>query len=144
LALSCDIRIAGEGANFGQPEIKLGLVPGFGGTQRLVRLVGIGQAKELILTGNIISAREAESIGLVNSVVKNEELMRKAEETARVLSEKSPLALRIAKKLINENQKLKQGLAEEISSFAGCFETEDHTEGIKAFLEKRNPMFKGK
>ena len=144
LALACDIRIAGEGAKFGQPEINLGLIPGFGGTQRLVRLVGIGKAKELILTGNIIGAREAESIGLVNSVVKDEELMKKAEETARVLSEKSPLVLRMAKKLINENQELQKGLAKEISSFAACFETEDHIEGIKAFLEKRKPVFKGK
>jgi enoyl-CoA hydratase len=144
LALACDIRIAGEGAMFGQPEIKLGLIPGFGGTQRLVRLVGAGKAKELILTGNIISAREAESIGLVNSVVKDEELMKKAEETAGVLSEKSPLILRIAKKLINENQELQKGLAQEMSFFAACFETEDHIEGINAFLEKRKPVFKGK
>jgi enoyl-CoA hydratase len=144
LALACDIRIAGEGAKFGQPEIKLGLVPGFGGTQRLARLVGTGKAKELILTGNIISAREAESIGLVNSIVKDEELMTKAEETAGVLSEKSPLVLRMAKALINENQELQKGLAQEMSFFAGCFETEDHTEGINAFLEKRKPRFKGK
>jgi len=144
LALACDIRIAGEGAKFGQPEINLGLVPGFGATQRLVRLVGVGKAKELILTGNVIGAREAESIGLVNSVVKDEELMKKAEETARMLSEKSPLVLRIAKRLINENQDFQKGLAKEISSFAECFETEDHIEGIKAFLEKRKPGFKGK
>ena len=144
LALACDIRIAGEGAKFGQPEIKLGLIPGFGGTQRLVRLVGMAKAKELILTGNIIVAREAESIGLVNSVVKDEELMKQAEEAARMLAEKSPLVLGMAKMLINEGQDLQKGLAKEISFFAGCFETEDHTEGINAFLEKRKPVFKGK
>ena len=144
LALACDIRIAGEGAKFGQPEIKLGLIPGFGATQRLVRLVGMGKAKELILTGNIIGAREAESIGLVNSVVKDEELMAKAEETAGMLSEKSPLVLRMAKMLINENQELQKGFEKETSFFAACFETEDHTEGINAFLEKRKPVFKGK
>ena len=118
LALACDIRIAGEGAKFGQPEVKLGLIPGFGGTQRLARLVGMGKAKELILTGNIIGAREAESIGLVNSVVKDEELMKQAEETAVALAEKSPLVLRMAKTLINENQELQKGLAKEISFFA--------------------------
>jgi enoyl-CoA hydratase len=144
LALACDMRIAEEGAKFGQPEIKLGLIPGFGGTQRLARLVGIGKAKELILTGNIIGAKEAEAIGLVNSVVKDEELMKKAEETAGMLSEKSPLVLSMAKKLINGNQELQKGLAKEISFFAECFETEDHAEGIKAFLEKRKPGFKGK
>lgn len=144
LALACDIRIAGEGAKFGQPEIKLGLIPGFGGTQRLARLVGTGKAKELILTGKIIGAIEAESIGLVNSVVKDGELMNRAEETAVVLAEKSHMVLRMAKNLINENQDLQKGLAKEISFFAACFETEDHIEGINAFLEKRKPVFKGK
>ena len=106
-------------------------------------LVGTGKAKELILTGRMIGAEEAGSIGLVNSVVKDEEVMSKALEMARVLSEKSPLILRMAKGLINENQKMQEGLAREISSFAAGFETEDHIEGIKAFLEKRKPTFKG-
>jgi enoyl-CoA hydratase len=143
LALACDIRIAGEGAKFGLPEVNLGLVPGFGGTQRLARLVGAGKAKELILTGKIIAAQDAESIGLVNIVVKDAEVMPKAMEMARVLSEKSPLILKMAKGLINENPDIQKGLAKEISSFAACFETEDHLERIKAFLEKRKPEFKG-
>ena len=144
LALACDMRIAGENAKFGQPEINIGLISGFGGTQRLARLVGVGKAKELIYTGAIIGAKEAESMGLVNLVVKDEEVMSKAGETARILSEKSPLILRKAKGLFKRNQDMQRALAKEISLFAGCFETEDHLEGISAFLEKRKPEFKGR
>ncbi len=143
LALACDMRIAGGSAKFGQPEVNIGLIPGFGGTQRLARLVGIGRAKEMILTGRIIDVREALSIGLVNNVVKDEELMEKAEETARVLAEKSPVAVKRAKGLINENQGIGRGLEMEIISFSECFASEDHVEGINAFLEKRKPKFKG-
>jgi enoyl-CoA hydratase len=143
LALSCDIRIAAESAKFGQPEINLGLIPGFGGTQRLARLVGIGRAKELIFTGRIIDAKEAEVIGLVNKVVKDGELMEKAKEMARVLAQKSPLALKMAKILINKNHDLKKALEMEIMDFSECFASEDHLEGIKAFLEKRRPEFRG-
>lgn len=143
IALACDIRIASESAKFGQPEVNLGLIPGFGGTQRLARLVGIGKAKEMILTGKIIDAREAESIGLVNRVVRNEELMEKAEEIAQVIAQKSPIVLKKAKSLINENMEIKRGLEMEIVSFAECFATQDHLEGINAFLEKRRPNFKG-
>lgn len=143
LALACDLRIAGEGAKFGMPEVNLGLIPGFGGTQRLTRLVGIGKAKEIILTGKIIDAKEAESIGLINSVVKDEELMDKAWEIAQVLAQKSPIAVKFAKNLINSNQEMKRRLDMEIISFSECFASEDHMEGINAFLEKRKPRFRG-
>lgn len=143
LALACDIRIVGENAKFGLPEMNLGLIPGFGGTQRLARLVGIGKAKEMIFTGKIIDAKEALSIGLVNSVVKDEELIVKAEEMALVLAEKSPITIKIAKGLINKNHDIKRGLEMEIVSFSECFASEDHVEGINAFLEKRRPRFRG-
>ena len=143
LALACDIRIAGEGAKFGQPEVNLGLIPGFGGTQRLSRLVGIGKSKEIILTGEIINAKEAASIGLVNSVVKDEDLMTKAEEMSQVIAQKSPIAVKMSKALINENQEITKGLEKEIEFFARCFTTQDRLEGINAFLEKRRPEFKG-
>ncbi|MBI2472737.1 MAG: enoyl-CoA hydratase/isomerase family protein [Planctomycetes bacterium] len=143
LALACDIRIAGESAKFGQPEVNLGLIPGFGGTQRLSRLVGVGKAKEMIFTGEILSAKEAESIGLANRVVKDEELMVKAEEIAQSIAQKSPLAVKMAKTLINENQEIEEGLEKEIALFAKCFATQDRMEGINAFLGKRKPVFKG-
>lgn len=143
LALACDIRIACEDAKFGQPEVNLGLIPGFGATQRLPRLVGIGKAKEMILTGRTIDAKEAEAIGLVNKVVKEGELMEKALEIARIIAQKGPVAVKLAKKLINENQEIKEGLEREIVSFSECFNTRDHREGINAFLEKRKPVFKG-
>ncbi len=143
LALACDIRIAGDNAKFGQPEVSLGLIPGFGATQRLTRLVGIGWAKELILSGRTIDVIEAESIGLVNSVVDDNKVMDKAEETAKVLAQKSPLAIKMAKNLINKNLDIKKGLEVETISFSECFASEDHVEGINAFLEKRRPKFKG-
>ena len=142
-AMACDIRIASENAKFGQPEINLGLIPGFGGTQRLARLIGIGRAKEMIFTGRIIDAKEAEAIGLVNKVVKDEELMEKAMEMAHVLAQKSPLNLKIVKNLINKNHDIKKAMDMEIMDFSEIFASEDHLEGIKAFLEKRKPIFKG-
>ncbi len=144
IALACDIRLASEDAKFGQPEINLGLVPGFGGTQRLPRLLGVGRAKELIMTGRIITAGEAQSMGLVNGLVKKDELLNRACEMAAVLAQKSPVALAESKKLINENRDLKTGFENEIVSFSRCFGTEDHIEGIRAFLEKRRAEFKGR
>ncbi|SNQ61510.1 enoyl-CoA hydratase/isomerase family protein [Candidatus Methanoperedens nitratireducens] len=143
LALACDIRIAGDGAKFGQPEVNLGLIPGFGATQRLTRLVGIGWAKELILSGRTIDVIEAESIGLVNSVVDDDKVMDKAAVTAKVLAQKSPLSIKMAKTLINKNPDIKKGLEVETISFSECFASDDHVEGINAFLEKRRPKFKG-
>jgi enoyl-CoA hydratase len=143
IALACDIRIAAESAKLGQPEVNLGIIPGFGGTQRLTRLVGIGKAKELILTGRIISAGEAERIGLVNSVVKDGELMDRTLELAELFLQKGPVALGTAKILINECWEIGNGLEREVVSFAECFASEDHIEGIRAFLEKRRPRFNG-
>jgi enoyl-CoA hydratase len=143
IALACDLRIASEDAKFGQPEVALGLVPGFGGTQRLTRLVGIGKAKEMILTGRPIDAREAETIGLVNRVVAAEKLLGSAEEIAAGLVLKSPVALKLAKMLINGNYDIGEGLKKEAAFFSDCFATEDRVEGINAFLEKRAPEFKG-
>jgi enoyl-CoA hydratase len=143
IALACDIRIASESAKFGQPEVNLGIIPGFGGTQRLTRLVGTGKAKELILTGRIINAGEAERIGLVNSVVKDEELMGRVADLAELFLEKSPMALGAAKMLIDRCREVGNGLEREVASFAECFASEDHAEGIDAFLEKRKPRFSG-
>jgi enoyl-CoA hydratase len=144
IALACDLRIASARAKFGQPEINLGLIPGFGGTQRLARVVGIGRAKDMVLSGRVIGADEAGAIGLVNRVVDDGELPGQAEETAAFLARKSPVALRLAKVLINEQQEIKKGLQREAASFADCFSSEDYREGIEAFLEKREPRFTGR
>ncbi len=143
IALSCDIRIASENAKLGQPEVNLGIIPGFGGTQRLARLIGIGKAKDMILNGKILGAREAEAAGLVTNVVAGGELLKKAEEMALALSQKSPVALRLAKMLINKNHDIAKGLEKETTSFSECFDTEDRLEGMNAFLEKRPPRFRG-
>jgi enoyl-CoA hydratase len=146
LALACDIRIASENASFGQPEINLGIIPGGGGTQRLTRLVGEGKAMELILTGEIIDARTAFSIGLVNHVVPADQLEAKTIAIANRIADKGPLALRLAKEAVKlaSRSNLDEGLRREIDLFALCFSTEDKDEGVKAFLEKRKPAFKGK
>lgn len=144
LAMSCDIRIASEKAKFGQPEVGLGITPGFAGTQRLGRLVGIGRAKELIYTSDIIDADEAYRIGLVNKVVAPEELMGKAMEMAEKIASKSQLAVRYAKTAINRGMEtdLDTAMAIEKDLFGLCFATEDQKEGMAAFLEKRKPNFK--
>lgn len=146
LALACDIRIASENASFGQPEINLGIIPGGGGTQRLTRLVGEGKAMEMILTGEIIDARTAFAIGLVNHVVPADQLQTKTLEIASRIAEKSPIALQLAKEAVKLASKsnLDEGLRREIDLFALCFSTEDKDEGVNAFLEKRKPAFKGK
>jgi enoyl-CoA hydratase len=146
LALACDIRIASEKASFGQPEINLGIIPGGGGTQRLTRLVGEGKAMELILTGAIIDAQTAFTIGLVNHVVPVDQLETKTMEIANRIAEKSPIALRLAKEAVKiaSRSSLDEGLRREVDLFALCFSSEDKDEGVSAFLEKRKPEFKGK
>ena len=146
LALACDIRIASENASFGQPEINLGIIPGGGGTQRLPRLVGEGKAMEMVLTGEIIDARTAFTIGLVNHVVPADQLQAKTLEMANRIAEKSPIALQLAKEAVKLASKsnLDEGLRREVDLFALCFSTEDKNEGVSAFLEKRKPAFKGR
>jgi enoyl-CoA hydratase len=146
IAMCCDIRIASETAKIGQPEVNIGIFPGGGGTQRLPRLIGWGRAKELLYTGRIIDATEAERIGLVDKVVPPTELETAVMELARNIASKSPVIIRLLKKTINKGMysNLLDGLSYEKSTFSLCFATEDHTEGIAAFLEKRSPQFKGK
>lgn len=145
IAMACHIRIAADNSKFGQPEVNLGLIPGHGGTQRLTRIVGIGKAMELILTGNPIDANEALRIGLVNKVVPAAELKSAVEELAKVILTKAPPALKFAIEAINANLEtpLHEGLKHEAYLFSECFNTEDFKEGTKAFLEKRKPVFKG-
>jgi enoyl-CoA hydratase len=146
LAMACDIRIASEDAKFGQPEINLAIIPGYGGTQRMARLIATGKAKELIYTGEMIDAMEAMRIGLVERVVKKEDLLDQAKQLATMILEKGPLAVRAAKKAINEGVvlPLREGLKVESRYFSELFDTEDQNEGAMAFLEKRKPTFKGK
>lgn len=146
LATACDIRICSETASFGQTEINVGILPGAGGTQRLARLIGMGKAKELIFTGKIISALEAERIGLVNMVVKPENLMETSINMAKAIAEKSPITLRVAKFVINNgvDQDMRTAQALERLGQTVVFSTDDHLEGITAFLQKRRPDFKGR
>lgn len=144
LALACHIRIAAENAKFGQPEVNLGIIPGYGGTQRLARLVGTGRAMELILTGEPIDAREAWRIGLVNKVVPQAELMATAMAVANKILTKGQLAIRLALKAVNMTREtnLTDGQALEASLFGVCCGSEDFKEGTSAFLEKRKAEFK--
>jgi enoyl-CoA hydratase len=146
VALACDMRIASETASFGQPEINLGIIPGGGGTQRLTRLVGEGRAMEMILSGQIIDAKTAFEIGLVNHVVPPDQLEAKTIELANTIAEKGPIAVRLAKEAVKiaSRSNLDEGLRREVDLFALCFATEDKDEGVNAFLEKRKPVFKGK
>src|SRR3954463_16094679 len=143
LAMSCGFRIAAESATFGQPEINLGLIPGFGGTQRLPRLVGEGKALEMNLVGNPISAEEALRFGLVNQVVPDHELFDTTLSWARKLSQQAPLAAQKIKQ-ISASGELTDGIEAEKQAFAEVFQTEDAKEGIGAFLGKRTPRFQGK
>ncbi|MGE5587110.1 MAG: enoyl-CoA hydratase/isomerase family protein [Clostridia bacterium] len=146
LAMACDIRIASDAAKFGQPEVNLGLIPGYGGTVRLARLVGPAVAKELLFTGGIIDARQALAIGLVNRVVAHAELMEACLELARTIASKAPMAVRLAKTVVNEGAeaRLEDGLEIEARLFGDACATEDMREGVQAFLEKRKPKFVGR
>jgi enoyl-CoA hydratase len=146
LALSCHIRIASENAKFGQPEVNLGIIPGYGGTQRLARTIGLAKATEMILTGNQVDAQEALRLGLVSKVVTPAELLPAAETIAKTILGKGPLAIRMALKALDANQEvpLSEGLAVEAGLFGECCSTEDFKEGTRAFLEKRTAAFKGK
>jgi len=146
LVMSCDIIIASETATFGQPEVNVGIMPGAGGTQRLTRAVGKYRSMEMILTGRSISAEEAFRIGLVNKIVPVESLMDEAKKIAREIASKPPISVRAAKEAIVRAQDttLEVGLEFERRAFYLLFATEDGKEGMKAFLEKRKPVFKGK
>ncbi|HKZ94852.1 MAG TPA: enoyl-CoA hydratase-related protein [Candidatus Bathyarchaeia archaeon] len=146
LAMACDIRVASETAQIGQPEINVGLIPGWGGTQRLPRFVGKGIAKEMIFTGRRIDARTAERHGLVNTVVPADQLQAKVKELAIELTGKPPIALKYCKKLINDSTETHPdaGLWQEAEAFGLVASTEDFNEGVTAFLEKRKPVYKGK
>lgn len=145
LAMSCDWIFASERAVFGQPEVNLGVTPGFGGTQRLTRLVGRAMAMELVTTGRQIKADEALRIGLANRVVAPEALMEAAMESARLVASRGPVAVRLAKEAVQRGQDLELDAALVLESevFGLCFSTEDQKEGMAAFLEKRAPAFKG-
>jgi enoyl-CoA hydratase len=146
LALACHIRLASENAKFGQPEVNLAVIPGYGGTQRLARLIGKGRAMEMILTGNPIDAQEAMRVGLVNKVVPQSELLATAMNMAQLIASKGQIAIRMALKAVNMTQEtnLTDGQQLEASLFGVCCDTEDMKEGTKAFLERRKPMFTGK
>ncbi len=139
LAMSCDIRICSENALFGQPEVGLGITPGFGGTQRLARLIGPGKAKEMVYAARNIKADEAYRVGLVNAVYSQEELMPAAKKLAKAIAANAPIAVRNCKKAVNEGLQvdMDQAVVIEEKLFADCFETEDQREGMRAFLEKR-------
>ena len=146
LALSCDIILASEKAKFGQPEVGLGITPGFSGTQRLPRRIGIAKAKELIFSGRMIKADEAKEIGLANAVYPPETLMEAAMEMARSFTKNAPIAVKYAKACIDRGMQLDidDGIACENELFAMCFATADQKEGMGAFLEKRPAVFKSK
>lgn len=143
VAMACDIRIASEKAKLGQPEINLGIIPGSGGTQRLPRLVGVSKAKQLIFTGELVDARRALDIGLVDMVVPHDQLMDEAKKMAFAVASRPRIALALAKSAINKGygMDLQTALSYEIECFAQCFATKDQKEGMRAFLEKRKPNY---
>jgi len=145
LAMCCHFRLANENAKFGQPEVNLGLIPGYGGTQRLVQLIGKGKALELLMSGNMIDANEAKQIGLVNQVTTPETLLEQTTKILSIINSKAPLAvaacIKAANAVYDEN---KNGFEVEVEEFGKCFSTEDMKEGVAAFLEKRKANFSGK
>jgi enoyl-CoA hydratase len=146
LAMCCDLRVASDDAQLGQPEIKLGLIPGGGGTQRLPRLVGIGRAQYLNMTGDFIDAQTAYDWGLVERVVSRDELRQTALEIARTIASRSPVSIAVLRELARTTRdlSLEEGLRREADGFRRCLESEDGAEGVAAFLEKREPQFTGR
>lgn len=146
LALACDIRVASENAQFGVPEVTLGVIPGFGGTQRLTRVLGLGPGLDLLLTGRRVGADEAHRLGLVSRVVDQGEVLVEALEIGQTLASNAPVALRLAKNTAREgfDASLATGDRLETEAFAACFATEDQVEGMDAFLEKREAEFEGR
>jgi enoyl-CoA hydratase len=144
LAMACHIRVATENAKFGQPEVNLGIIPGYGGTQRLTQLIGKGKALELMLTGDMISAQEAKSLGLVNHVVNSkEELFELSHKIMKKIISKAPLAVGMVINCVNAFEANKNGYQTEANGFMHCTKTQDFREGTQAFVEKRKPEFKG-
>jgi enoyl-CoA hydratase len=146
IAMACTMRLASENAKLGQPEVKLGIIPGYGGTQRLARIVGTGLAMQILLTGEMISAHEAYRIGLVNEVLPADKLIARAEEIAAKIIANAPLAIQYCMEAVNQglNMTLQEGLFLEATLFGICSASEDKKEGTTAFLEKRKPNFQGK
>ena len=145
LAMACHFRLCSENAKFGQPEVNLGLIPGYGGTQRLTQLIGKGRAMEILMSANMIDANTALQFGLVNYVVPAEELLNKTKSILTLINSKAPLAVAACIKAANAVfDETKNGFEEEIKEFGDCFVTEDMKEGTTAFLEKRKAEFKGK
>jgi enoyl-CoA hydratase len=144
LALACHFIIASDNAKFGQPEVNLGLIPGYGGTQRLAQLIGRNLAMQFIMTGEIINAKDAEQYGIANRVVPQSNLLDETKEILKIIHTKAPLAISKVIEVINNFDHTQQGYDFEIKKFGECFATEDVKEGVNAFLEKRKPGFKGK
>jgi enoyl-CoA hydratase len=144
LALACHFIYASDNAKFGQPEVNLGLIPGYGGSQRLTQLIGRNRSMEMLMTGNMISAKEAMEYGMVNKVTGTEELLPKVKETLILIHSKAPIAISKVIECVNNFDHTQQGFDTEIKKFGECFATEDLKEGASAFLEKRKPNFKGR
>ncbi len=141
LAMACHLRIASENAKFGQPEVNLGLIPGYGGTQRLIRYIGRGNALELLMTAEMLNAHKALELGLVNHVVAQESLLAKCVEILNEIKSKSPFAIGAVIKAANSFDETSKGFEAELTEFGKCFASEEIKEGINAFLEKRKPQF---
>ena len=144
LALACHFIYASENAKFGQPEVNLGLIPGYGGTQRLTQVIGRNRSMELLMSGNMLTAKEASEAGMVNKVVSQEELIPKTKEILATIKSKAPLAVAGVIECVNNFDHKKPGYDFEVKKFGDCFVTEDMKEGTSAFLEKRKPAFKGR
>jgi enoyl-CoA hydratase len=143
LALSCHFIYASENAKFGQPEVNLGLIPGYGGTQRMAQVIGRNRSMELLMSGNMITAKEAMEYGMVNKVVSADELLNKAKEILTTIQSKAPVAVAKVIECVNNFDHTQQGYDFEVQKFGECFSTDDMKEGTSAFLEKRKPVFKG-